>query len=87
MIEEPSSQGCHRLCARAQELRQRSDEHPWVPPTPSDSGGSAPLKAELGAAGTEEVQGERRGQEVKTLSKSTEKTKQRVSYSVCTENV
>lgn len=64
MIEEPSSQGCHRLRARAQELRQRSDEHPWVPPTPSDSGGSAPLKAELGAAGTEEAQGERRGQEV-----------------------
>lgn len=64
MIEEPSSQGCQRLCARTQELGQWGDEHPWVPPTPSDSGGSAPLKAELGAAGTEEAQGERRGQEV-----------------------
>lgn len=59
MIEDPSSRGCQRLCARAQELGQRGDEHPWVPPTPSDSGGSAPLKAELGAAGTEEAQEER----------------------------
>lgn len=59
MIEDPSSQGCQRLCARAQELGQRGDEHPWVPPTPSDTEGSAPLKAELGAAGTEEAQEER----------------------------